>query len=91
MGQEDAVGAGVRRLKSRVGQGRSRGSGRLGSRGEVEGRERGIGIVGVTGVSIGRILFRRVKKMLRELGGGWGIGVGVTIGVSICQLLVCWS
>jgi len=70
VGQEDAVGAGVRRLESRVGQGRSRGSGRLGSRGEVEGRERGIGIVGVTGVSIGRILFRRVKKMLWELGGG---------------------
>ena len=71
VGQEDAVGAGVRRLESRVGQGRSRGSGRLGSRGEVEGRERGIiGIVGVTGVSIGRILFRRVKEMLWELGGG---------------------
>ena len=50
VGQEDAVGAGVRRLESRVGQGRSRGSGRLGSGGEVEGRERGIGIVGVTGV-----------------------------------------
>ena len=32
------------------GSGSSRGSGRLGSGGEVEGRERGIGIVGVTGV-----------------------------------------
>ena len=35
----------------------------------------------------GKILLRRVKKMLWELGGGWGNGVGVTIRVSIVS---CW-
>ena len=31
------------------------------------------------------------KEVFWELGGGRGIGVGVTIRVSIYQLLVCWS
>jgi hypothetical protein len=38
------------------GPGSSRGSGRLGSGGEVEGRERGIGIVGVTEASSSQLL-----------------------------------
>ena len=39
----------------------------------------------------GKFLPRWERRCCGELGGGWGIGVGVTIRVSIYQLLVCWS